>query len=406
MISEVESPLVAEPRRVYRVAMIGAGLCFVASVIGQIADQSGSTVTLFSRLRLWLVFAGLLTCGSALSMRSNLPLGWLIAAFSTLFAWYGLPPHWDSARMVVAVGGGVTIAGLVLSALPRKWRIALAIPVLMYHFFGIFMATTWPNPAPWFTIQIGTRVYIPYIQFLYLKNAYHFYSPEPGPAHHLFCLITYDKIDPDTGKAEADWVTMPSRKRDWRDPLGLTYFRRLSITEQSSATTAGMVAQSVEYREIEARRAAVSQGLHPTTPKIPLAPLDTNPNQYRMPRYDISRYLLPSYAAHLLHAHSTDERKAKTVKIYRVEHPLPDIYLFAQENLNPHHPLTFKPYFVGEFELVSEGVAELRDKQDPMLYWLTPILPKDPAKDALGRNYEDFMSKHARYNFNWETRVP
>ena len=51
-----------------------------------------------------------------------------------------------------------------------------------------------------------------------------------------------------------------------------------------------------------------------------------------------------------------------------------------------------------------EGDAALTDKQDPMLYWLVPILPK--VRGADGREFEDFMSKHAKYAFDWEGRTP
>ena len=71
---------------------------------------------------------------------------------------------------------------------------------------------------------------------------------------------------------------------------------------------------------------------------------------------------------------------------------------------NPHHPLGFKPFYYGEFALAADGDAVLTDKQDPMLYWLVPILPKVKGSD--GREFEDFMSKHAKYAFDWEGRTP
>src|SRR5262249_51727018 len=32
-----------------------------------------------------------------------------------------------------------------------------------------------PSPSPWLSTQIWTRIYRPYLEFLYLNNAYHFY---------------------------------------------------------------------------------------------------------------------------------------------------------------------------------------------------------------------------------------
>ncbi|QEL13735.1 hypothetical protein [Limnoglobus roseus] len=395
-----------EPRRVYTVAGIGLAVTAVAAALGIALDASGSGggPSALSAFRLVLVAGGTLTVGAAVSMRATLPLVWLFGAGAAFLASFGLPEHWDSARMLARVTVYAALTGALLAWAPVKFRYAAVSLAVVYHFFGIFLATTWPDPTPWFTQQVGTRVYLPYIQFMYLKNAYHFYSPEPGSASHLFCLVVYDATDPQTGKPEAKWVTMPSREHNWKDPMGLSYFRRLSLTEQASGSMPQLNPQSDEWRDINARRRAVAQGAQPNVAEIPLAPLDTDPNQYRMPRYDISRYLLPSYAAHLMHAYSTPEKKVASVKIYRLDHPIPNLYQFSQENWNPHHPIGFKPFYLGEFVPTGDGDAVLKDKQDPMLYWMTPILPK--LRDAKGREYEDFMSKHAKYEFNWEARMP
>ncbi len=396
----------ADPRRVYRVAGVGLAVLAAAAALGLALDLSGSGgPSALSRVRLLLVAVGSLTVGAAVSMRATLPAVWLVAATAAaLAAWFGLPEHWDSARMLGRVLTYASLAGALVAGAPPVFGFVAASLAVCYHFFGIFLATTWPDPTPWFTQQVGTRVYLPYIQFMYLKNAYHFYSPEPGSASHLFCLVVYDAIDPATGKPEAKWVTMPSREHNWKDPMGLSYFRRLSLTEQLSGTMPPMNVGSDEMREIKSRRDAVAQGAQPNVPEIKYAPLDTDPNQYRLPRYDITRYLLPSYAAHLIHAYSTPTKKVVSVKIYRLEHPIPNLYAFSQLGLNPHHPTGFKPYYLGEFEPTADGTATLKDKQDPMLYWMTPILPKKP--DDKGRDYEDFMSKHAKYEYNWEARMP
>lgn len=391
-----------DPARVYRIAGVGIALTTAAAALGFASGESGPSTT--ATIRLVLVALGALVAGSALSLAPKLPIAWLLAAVAAGLAALGLPEHWDSIRMLARVAAGVGVLGGILAALPLKARLAAVSVAIVYHFSCIFMATTWPDPTPWFTQQVGTRYVLPYIQFVYLKNAYHFYSPEPGSASHMFFLIVYDTVDPKTGKPEAEWVTMPDRRTHWKDPLGLTYFRRLSLTEQGSQSMPGINEQTAEWKEIESRRASVAQGAQPNVPAIPFAPRDMDPIQYRMPRYDITRYLLPSYAAHLLHAHSTPARKAKTVKIYRLEHPIPSLVEFSQRKWNPHHPLGFKPFYYGEFAPTPEGDAALTDKQDPMLYWLVPILPK--VKGADGREFEDFMSKHAKYAFDWEGRTP
>jgi hypothetical protein len=403
----LHDPVPPDPATVYRLAGVGTAVVAVAAALGVALDASGTGgPSALSSLRLLLVAVGGLIVAAAVSWRATLPAAWLFAAAAGFLAMLGLPEHWDSARMLVKVMGILGLIGAAVAAMPMKYRVVAASLAVCAHFFGIFLATTWPDPTPWFTHQIGTRVYYPYIQFMYLRNAYHFYSPEPGSASHLFCLVVYDTIDPKTGKPEAEWKTMPSRQHDWKDPMGLSYFRRLSITEQASQTMPAISQQSAEWQDIYNRRNAVALGAQPNVAKIPMAPLDENPVQYRMPRYDITRYLLPSYAAHLFHAHTTPARKVTAVKLYRLEHPIPTVYQFAKEGYKIHHPTSFRPYYLGEFELTAEGTAALKDKQDPMLYWLAPILPKDPRADANGRDYEDFMSKHAKYEFNWAARVP
>src|SRR5207302_9789364 len=110
---------------------------------------------------------------------------------------------------------------------------------------------------------------------------------------------------------------------------------------------------------------------------------------------DISRYILPSYANHILRkeAESAPDRKPTSVKIYRLEHRVTPPWALVQD-INPHHPITYRPYYLGEFAAnPATGKVELIDSQDPLLYWLVPILPKpmspgDPEK----KDFIDYMS--------------
>ena len=341
-------------------------------------------------------------------MRASLPFAWLLSAVAFLAAWFGLPSHWDSARIVAFAGTGVSLGGALLSALPKTWRYSILSALAVWHFGGIYCATTWPDPAPWTTVQVGTRMYQPYLMFMYLRNAYHFYSPQPGAANHLFALVKYDAIDPKTGRPEAKWVTLPNRDEHMKDPLGLSYFRRLSLTEQLSQAFPPMV-QTFEQPEVVQRRqrAAGSLGGYSDYPKIPIAPAEIAPSasQYLVPRPDISRYLLPSYANHILITESTPGRKAVSVKLYRLEHVITQPYQFAIQKMNPHHPTSYRPYYLGEFgENPATGKVELLDPQDPLLYWLVPILPKIPPPDDPTDDFFDFMSVHAGYKYDWKDR--
>lgn len=394
-----------EAKSVFAIAAAGAASCFVALVLGMATDSGPGFI---STLRLLLVAAGCLAAGSAISMRPSLTVTWLIGAFAFGSAYFGIPAHWDSARIVAIVGCSVGVVGAALTALPFTFRCSILSAMAMWHFGGIFCATTWPDPAPWTTQQVGTRVYLPYLMFMYLRNAYHFYSPEPGPASHVFALVKYENIDPKTGKQEAKWITLPNRSEHMKDPLGLTYYRRLSITEQAAQTMPPM-GYTFETPEVVQRRmqAAGSLGGIPDYPRIPLAPdeFEHQSLQYRTPRPDISRYLLPSYANHILMTESTPEKKAKSVKIYRLEHRVMPAQTFALGG-NPHHPTTYRPYYLGEFERnAATGKVELVDSQDPLLYWLVPIVPKlKTANDPL--DFKDYMSEHAKYRYDWKKRAP
>jgi hypothetical protein len=400
-----------EPSRVYRLAVIGLALCAVAAGVGLAVAESGPSV--LNTLRLVLVAVGLIVVGSALSLRPLLPIAWLIAACAFTASIYGIPSHWDSARIVARVGAGVTLAGCILTAVPLTLRCAILSAITCWHFFGIFMATTWPSPTPWTTEQIGTRVYMPYLMFMYLRNAYHFYSPDPGPASLIFALVKFDSVDPKTGKPLAEWMVVPNRATDTKDPLGLTYYRRLSITEQLTQAVPPLP-YSFEQPEVAQRRLAASGSVtgFPNYPKIPLAPEIVEPQamQYRMPRPDILRYLLPSYANHILTQESRPDHTAVSVKLYRLEHRIVTPYMFASDKsrMNPHHPTTFRPFYLGEFARNPDtGLCELVDPQDPLLYWLVPILPRLARPNVPNDvDFEDFMSTHAGYAFDWRNRKP
>lgn len=396
-------------RTVYRYGLIGLALTAAAAgltVAVAVADREGPG--LIASVRLLLVAVGVVTAGAALSWRASLPLAWLIAGGTALLAWLGLPPHWDSARLVAFVLAGVGIAGAILMALPLTLRLAAGSAFIVFHFTGILAATTWPNPTPWVTEQIGTRVHIKYLMFMYLRNAYHFYSPEPGPASHIFALVTYDAIDPATGKPETQWVRMPDRAEHTKDPLGLTYYRRLSLTEQVSQTIPEYITPAgFERIDVRVRRDKVARGEFANYPRIPYAPPEVEQPiyQYRMPYPTITRYVLPSYAGHILRTQvspGASKAKAKTVKLYRLEHRVIDVRMF-RDGVSPYHPITYRPYFLGEFRLNDADRAELADPQDPMLYWLVPIVPKTtPGKAEKAEDeIEDFLTRHAGFKVEW-----
>jgi len=405
-----------DPKLVLRYGIIAVAICGIAALIGMVSDAS-----IVNRLRLLLTAAGMLTASCALTLRPTDVRIWLLAALTSLLAWPAMPSQWDSMQMVARVLAVLALvgAGLMYTS-PRNRAIVISV-FIFFHFGNMLVATTSPDPRPWVTEQAMARIYAPYMRFMYLGNAYHFYSPEPGPSSHLFCLITWELDEPELNKngtpklsadgtpemkAESGWVDLPNRHDHYKDPLGLAYYRRLSITELVSVSLPSSITLAT-YEKSKAweRRRAVS--VDPKTP-IPLTPeADPIELQYRIPRADISRWLIPSYTKHIAATYSTPGRKVISVKLYRVEHRVLPMQYFIGENPNqknsPFTPLSYRPYYLGDY--TPDGT--LRDPQDPMLYWLVPILPVAQEIDSLNKKqlpYIDYMSRHAGFQFDWKER--
>ncbi len=393
----------------------GGGLIAAAAALGLVDGVPGPVST----ARLFLVFVGSVTAGVGVSLRPERWEAWAMAAAAAVLGVAGLPAHWDSFRVLFAVLAGVALFRLLLTAVPAAWRVRVVSAVVVFHFFGIFLATTAPPPTPWFVEQVYQRVYNQYLQFVYLRNAYHFYSPEPGPASLLACLVKTEVGTETTAdgqvrrKYDTKWVVLPRRPDDIRDPLGLTYFRRLSITEQVSRGMPDSNAASFEKTEARARRVRLTL---PGTDSFPFHPTEPEFLQYRVPSPEVSRFLLPSYAQYLILEHTASpEAAAKTtLKIYRLEHRTLPVEQFTGVGnpggvpQSPYHPVTYRPYFLGEFRLTSEDPAhpnrprvELVDPQADMLYWLVPILPAPGPVAPDKKDYVDYLSTHAGHAFDW-----
>lgn len=393
---------------VRKVGSAGLGLVAAAAALGLIATALASPPWPLHTARLVLVFAGAITAGAAVSMRPDMWQAWALGALAGLLAVVGTPAHWDSFRLLFGALTAVAVAiGLVRLAPPR-FRLAALSAALVFHFTGIFLATTTPPSTPWVTEQAFMRVYNPYLQLIYMRNAYHFYSPEPGPASVLVCLLKTETGTGTDGRKQykTQWVVLPKRPADVRDPLGLTYYRRLSITEQLARATPALLqsTNAAEKSELLQRRRTVVNA-------IPLDPREDAMSQYRLPQPEVARFVIPSYASHVILEY-TDKAAAgrTTVKMYRMEHRTLGVEEFvnargrAGPGVSPYNPTTYRPYFLGEFGFVADpdkpGSAhiELLDPQESMLYWLVPILPRPggvPPGDPYKRDFIDFLSIHA-----------
>jgi hypothetical protein len=262
---------------------------------------------------------------------------------------------------------------------------------LLYHFSGIFCATTAPPVTPWLTEQLFTRVYNPYLQFVYLRNAYHFYSPEPGPASILAFLLKTETGELDSQgnkKYQTRWVVLPKRPDNVRDPLGLGYYRLISLSENVSRGTPGLLIPTEQFEKSGTRMRRNSR-----LGEIPLHRVEPVDLQYKLPNPEVARYVLPSYARHIIADATPDAQTAKrtTVKVYRLEHRNLPADQMAKLEYSPYHPGTYRPFFLGEFD----AYGDLVDPQEVLLYWMIPIdvVEKPATKDS--KTYKDYMSAHA-----------
>jgi hypothetical protein len=334
-----------------------------------------------------LVFLGLLLSSAGVALRPGSPAILGTAALSGLLAWGGLDPAWDSVRLLVTVLIAIAAVAAVLMLLPR-WMRRLAFSLLiLFHFGGIVTAVTSVPPQPWLSTTLWTYVYRPYLEFMYLNNAYHFYSPEPGPATLMWFYVKYDD-------GTAQWVKVP-RKEDY--PMVLEYQRRLSLSESiNQLLPPGSVSEEVRLRRLQAYRLG----------GIPMHPEWAENVQYREPT-SYSKRMLQTYARYIARRtpHPTDpERKVTGVRIYRVIHSILTPVQVAG-GVNPEAPYLFFPYYQGEY--TPDGV--LKDADDPYLYWLIPILRKgskapfharigrsaDAKPDALDEEVRDYLQLHA-----------
>jgi hypothetical protein len=384
---------------VLTVGLTGVGLVVAAFVIGLAtsAPLQGYEPHKADGPRALLASLGLLLAGCAVSMRPGWYGGWLCGAAAGLIGygfgasppagtdwyvapprdWYaGVPNSWDSIQLFFGVAGAIGLIGAAWTRLPWKATLALILAGVAFHFAGILSAVTSPPPTPPVTDQYWRRVAREYLMFAYMNNAYQFYSPDPGPASELWVCIKYMRPgaaenDPDAEK-ECAWDYVPTRARDYKDPLGLEYYRRLSLTENASQFhRTGYYPGAAEADLIERRRAA---------------------DDTRIPRYGrqevqrlvpidlVTRHVLPSYARHFAKAYARDGWEVRGVKIYRTQHTIitPDQFVGFDSMTNkrvdpwgPYNAALYMPYYQGEFD----PKGNLKDPQDHLLYWMVPIVP-------------------------------
>jgi hypothetical protein len=345
----------------------GPGLAAVAAGLGLAAADKPDGWPAVAAAIVGVV--GMLVAGYAIAHRPKDPITLLLAALTAVLAGTATNPAWDSIRLMQWVMAGTAAVAAVLVLLPPTGqRVAFSLLVL-YHFAGVLSAITSPDPRPWMTGQLWVRLFRPHLEFSYVNNAYQFYSPQPGPAQVLwFCITGTD--------GESRWYRTPS-KSELLDPLGIEYFRRLSLTERANQMS-GAGASRDDYLS----RMSLVQD-YPYVPELmPLTP------QYKCPT-EQGRHFMGGYAEHAARVLGTGRWNAdgtpipvKEVKVYLTQHDMLRQDQF-QKGDDPYAPQTYKPYYMGRFDGTGRPI---NDKADlAMLYWLVPIIKPEngPLKNTV-----------------------
>jgi hypothetical protein len=328
---------------------------------------------------------------------------------------------WDSIGMVLGVLVGVGLFGSLLVLLPRTPRRVVASLLVLFHFGGITVAVTSvaprDQPAPWVSQQLWIRLYRPYLTFMYLTNAYHFYSPDPGPPSLLWFRVEYaDKtyrwiklpvrqespiaLHYQRGLALAEYTNNPMprlppygwEKALWLQQLGLPEprFGHLATKEEKAKfRQTGWIYDHETWEELYQSRQMVAQR-HP----LLAMPTDLFPNlQYQEPQHYV-KLIVESYARHIARTSPHPENPevhVRSVRVYRVRH---DIIAPSQlaEGMDPRDPVFYKPVYLGQFDpdghMLGTGGKRLFDDDgdritdanglpvddlDPLLYWYVPM---------------------------------
>ncbi|HEY7153663.1 MAG TPA: hypothetical protein VH575_06870, partial [Gemmataceae bacterium] len=324
-----------------------AGLA--CTVIGLLFSQ-----TPYTPARLIFLGIGLLLAGSAVARRLQ-TASWeledrvesagllALGAFVALLGFFAMEKDWDSGQIFCGALILVALGGSFVVLLPRTGRRIAASILVLLHFGGILTAVTSVQPrtdaAPWLSVQLMSHFYRHYLTFAYLTNAYHFYSPDPGPPNLLWFHVEY-------ADGSARWIKLPNRRES---PVLLHHQRMLAAAESASNPFPSLPLDRGSIEQVEKRFGRPYEIL----PGIPhddgatiiqrrqaaqfltfIDPQDNRPapirmlqdetvglmDQYSEPQ-EFSRRLIASFARHIgrTSPHPEDRRIAvKAVRVYRV----------------------------------------------------------------------------------------
>jgi hypothetical protein len=338
-------------------------------------------------------------------------LAGLTTAIGSMTLWLGpqLVTDWDTIRLALRVLTAVTLTAGALAIVSIKVRRLVLSLVITLHFCGIATASLAAPPTPQLVQEIWVRIFRPYLEFMYLNNAYHFYAPEPGPQSYMwFRLIYTDENGGEVGR----WEKVPNIDENGLPPRSSSVaYQRYVVKNETFLPTDppppmfyynddGQMEQSPVY----ARRERAAKGLadqailgRPNSGRkyvqIPLHP-DFQPiTQLFIPKEMVKR-LVASEARHVARQYAEvpgePSLKFKSVKIYRVIHWIPEAMQLVNE-VPPTDPRLYRPIYMGNFD--RDGKLIDTAENDPYLYWLMPVLTESPNNPLAP--IRDYCRRHA-----------
>lgn len=278
------------------------------------------------------------------------------------------PGQMQSLAMVCVAGAVVALVSGFLLVVPEVVRRVALVGFVGFHFCGILTAVlSVPPPggsSPWLVSRAWTYVYRPYLFFIYQNNAYHFYSPEPGPPSLLWLQLTYT----DGGKR---WFKLPDQETS---PTPMHFQRMLSIGESTAQV---MQRDPGPFRsEAALQKMATLLGLE-RLPRGTIAPLT-----WRQPQPN-SKHMICSYVRSLMnrfpHPDGNPEAKVMEGHLWRVVHTIIQPGEIAYKNLDPTDRRFYVTVYQGEFD--ENG--NLRDPNDPLLYWMIQAYDREAIQQLV-----------------------
>lgn len=357
----------------------------------------------------------------------------LLATLTTLASGFALAPIATSLSFFLGVLTALLAALVSFALVSQTMQRVVFSAAIILHFGAIINATLAANPSSWLLGQMWTRFSRPYLEFMYLNNAYHFYSPEPGPASYLWFRLFYDtgEVDPETKekKLVARWVKIPDIDENGNHQyrVALEYQRYLSLTEQ---VVASEPPPPLYYRTPDGRmnwtplyasriinspdgdilkrewKNEVVGEKRAELPKfvlsVPFHQFVPNDAQYSKPTLAAHR-MIETYVRHVAQKpHPTSPYPLHSVKVYRVTHMIPPWNVYMAE-MDPADPEFYRPYYMGEY--LPNG--ELKDADEPLRYWLLPILrdnsslPHSPIRNYAAMHAGDPLSVYLPAEKKW-----